>query len=146
MKHITDRQLSALIDEDLSAEGRELVETHCAECAACAQRKNEYLAMQRMVRRLPQLELQEDYAFTRIRARIASGEADQSEKARGWQMWHSLAALGSTALIAFALIFTLSYTGNIDNSIMLSQDSNVVERETDDIIRGYQDMQQLYYF
>jgi len=144
MKHITDRQLSAFIDDDLSAAEREFVDTHCEACAACAQRRTDYLQVQRMVKGLPHLEVQEDYALTRIRAHIASNEAHKEARSRGWQLWHSLAALGTTALIAFALIFTLTYGD--EQSLFAPGDICIVEQETDDIIRGYQDMRQLYYF
>jgi anti-sigma factor RsiW len=151
MKHITDRQLSAFIDDDLSARERAFVDAHCAECPRCARRKQEYTQIQRALRGLPQPEIQEDYALTRIRARIASGETEK--RGSGWLtsnvFGRSLAVLGTAALIAFALFFTLTHSGNqnlLDEKMMLTQDFNIVERETDDIIRGYQDMRQLYYF
>jgi len=163
MKHISDRQLSDSIDGALSAAEQEFVDTHCVGCAACAERKEGYLAMQRMLRSLPpfQAPADEEFALTRIRARIDADEreaGDPAPLARSAQSaWrrpiYAFSALASTALVAFALIFTLTY-GSAERDLLsgktaLAQgpiDSCVVEQETDDIIMGYQSMRQLYYF
>jgi len=108
-----------------------------------------------MLRRLPQAAVDEEFALTRIRARIASEERSDelSAAAHTWRkLWYPLAGLATSALIMLALFFSLSYSGEqslLNGKTTLAQgpmDSCVAEQETDEIIRGYQDLQQLYYY
>jgi redox-regulated HSP33 family molecular chaperone len=107
-----------------------------------------------MLRRLPQIAIDEEFALTRIRARIASGEQSDKQSAfHTWRnIWYPLAGLVTTALVTLVLFFSLSYSGDqslLNGKTTLAQgpmDSCVAEQETDEIIRGYQDMQQLYYY
>jgi anti-sigma factor RsiW len=163
MKHISDREFSALIDGDLSAAELEAAETHCAACAACAQQKNPYLSLQHALRGLPQVKVDETLALARIRERIASAGKEAVPRAaqtpvlhtrkKSGIRWYPVAALASAALIALALVFSLTYRGEhadlLAGKTTLTQgpaDTCVAEQETDDIIRGYQNMRQLYYF
>jgi len=154
MKHISDRQLSAYIDNDLIDAEQQFVIAHTAECAPCKKRLDEYLAAQSMLRRLPPIQIDEEFALTRIRARIASEEREEAIRAsHSWKkLWYPLAGLATTALITLVLFFSLSYSGEealLSGKTTLAQgpmDSCVAEQETDEIIRGYQDMQSLYYY
>jgi anti-sigma factor RsiW len=154
MKHISDRQLSAYIDNDLIDAEQQFIIAHTAECAPCKKRLDEYLAAQSILRRLPQAAIDEEFALTRIRARIASEEQSDTQSAfHPWRnIWYPLAGLVTTALVTLVLFFSLSYSGEqslLSGKITLAQgpmDSCVAEQETDEIIRGYQDMQQLYYY
>jgi len=181
MDHVGDNEFSALIDGVLSAPELAGIEAHCKECARCAERKNEYLSMQRALRGLPPVQVNENLALANIRARIASEQAKEqqapvlvytppasaSRKTRVAR-WYPAAALASAALLVFALVFSLgqredyeayyagAYTEYIkENPELLTEkttltqgplDTCIVEQETDAIIRGYQDMRQLYYF
>lgn len=152
MKHISDRQLSAYIDNDLSDAERQNILAHTAECAPCKKRLDEYLAAQSMLRRLPQVAVDEEFALTRIRARIDSEEREEKTALAWRNIWYPLAGLVTTALVTLILFFTLSYSGEqslLNGKTTLAQgpmDSCAAEQETDDIIRGYQDMQSLYYY
>ncbi|MDR2733815.1 MAG: zf-HC2 domain-containing protein [Spirochaetota bacterium] len=155
MKHISDRQLSACIDNDLTEAEQQFVRAHAAECAVCKSRLDAYLAAQTMLRRLPQVKVDEEFALTRIRARIASEERIEEQEGifHAWRRFmYPLAGVATTAAVTLALFFSLSYSGEqalLSGKTTLAQgpmDSCVAEQETDEIIRGYQDMQQLYYY
>ncbi len=153
MNHTTDNQLSALLDEALPAGESEQVLAHCASCPRCQARLEAYRHMHALLAGLPLREFDIDAALADIRIRIARGDhaALAGRKKRAWH--HPALAIAAAALIAIGILFALpapDKTGDpLDPKTTLTQgpvDNCVAETETDDIIRGYQNMKQLYYF
>lgn len=151
MRHATDRQLSALLDNELPERRRARIEHHIESCPECKKRLNEYRGMHAALSALPVLPVDEQFALTRIRARVEeSGDLELLAR-RSW--YHPALAIAVAALVAIAVLFAVPGTVNEENSLdpkaALTQgplDNCVAEQETDDIIRGYQNMKQLYYF
>ena len=68
--------LSALIDDLLSEDEREMVDAHLAECAACRERLAEYRALGRALATLPPLEPPQELE-RELRERLAADECDE---------------------------------------------------------------------
>lgn len=151
MRHIPNRQLSTLLDNELTERKKKRIEEHCRTCPVCQTRLAEYRKMQSALSSLPVLPIDEQFALTRIRAQIREAGTVPALIARSW--YHPALAIAAAALIAIAVLFALpkdAAEGNsMDPKTTLTQgpmDNCVAEQETDDIIRGYQNMKQLYYF
>ncbi len=151
MRHATDRQLSALLDNELPERKRARIEHHIESCPECKERLSQYRRMHAALSALPVLPVDEQFALTRIRARVEeSGDLELLAR-RSW--YHPALAIAVAALVAIAVLFAVPGTVTEENSLdpkaALTQgplDNCVAEQETDDIIRGYQSMKQLYYF
>ena len=153
MKHATDSQLSALLDQVLDAGETEQVLQHCSTCPRCQARLDTYHRMHRLIAGLPVRDFDIDAALSNTRARIVRGDHARlaRRKKRAWQ--HPAMAIAAAALIAIAVLFALPSPETVEDPLdpkaTLTQgpvDNCVAEQETDDIIRGYQNMTQLYYF
>lgn len=151
MKHITDRLISAFLDNEVPKHKRVRIEEHLDSCPECKKKLNHYQRIHAVLSALPVLPVDEQFALTRIRARI---EESNNLELRTRKTWHNpLLALSLAALVAIAVLFALPGTvteeHSLDPKITLTQgplDNCVAEQETDDIIRGYQSMKKLYYF
>jgi anti-sigma factor RsiW len=144
MKHSNERDLSALIDNELPEQAAAGCREHLAACPLCRARLEDLAHIATLMQRLPRVRIDIDQAWTALSGRLAEpGNVVRFPNAGRHRhlLRPLLAAAAMLGLLVGALLFTaLEKSGAPE---LLKEDC-LVEQETDEVIQGYREIARLY--